>query len=599
MERTFVHRVRLKPPRVGVSVTNVCQQWSFEGGTAPVIGVPYSATETVESATAYRDDNRTVQGNTNRRLYRDSHGRTRVDSVFIPAGSEDNPVPTGISINDPVAGKQYWLNPEQKVFNAVPWQGVSAIYPPMAAPIPSTRMNVLIGYFQGAPESECKTVSLGEQVVDGIKVVGTRVEHAIPTGTFRNQKPIDIRVEQWFSPELGLIIQTTRWSSIGTEAIHRLEQVVRAEPDATLFTVPPDYTDAGAAGAAALAARGHTSAVTMSSPDYSRGAGPSQLPETPAAPFVRMDVKHVTASDWKSWLARWNCEQLERIDPTYENLLSGSGLTVENTLLLRYGIPPEVRASGWLGYPAATEKQVKELEARLGKVLPPSYRAFLKASNGFRQPQLLVWRLLPAEEVEWFRVRNQETIDIWKSVEDLSDTLEISAREIAGSATYLLNPNVIAADGEWEALYYAHWRGTPSVRYPSFWDLMQQEYKTSVLYARGAGQLGRDDDLQLIIVNFPALIRELEREIHILRQDPYVSGTQWSHDVVAVLEEAKTRVIAIQEKSGPAEEVLRQLKALAVEYRDKEPWVREGIRYGWHQVTSAIWWYLNGRHLSM
>jgi hypothetical protein len=63
------------------------------------------------------------------------------------------------------------------------------------------------------------------------------VEHTIPTGTFRNQKPIDIRVEQWFSPDLGVIIQTTRWSSIGTEAIHRLEQVVRAEPDATLFNV--------------------------------------------------------------------------------------------------------------------------------------------------------------------------------------------------------------------------------------------------------------------------------------------------------------------------------------------------------------------------
>lgn len=58
---------------------------------------------------------------------------------------------------------------------------------------------------------------------------------------------------------------------------------------------------------------------------------------------------------------------------------------------------------------------------------------------------------------EWFRVRNQETIDIWKPVEDLSDMLEISARELAGSATYLLNPNLIAPDGEWEALYYAHW----------------------------------------------------------------------------------------------------------------------------------------------
>jgi hypothetical protein len=324
-----------------------------------------------------------------------------------------------------------------------------------------------------------------------------------------------------------------------------------------------------------------------------------------------MAAKHVTTSEWESWLARWNGELLERIDPTFENLLSGSGLTVENSLL-RFGVTSEVRASGWLGYPAATEEQLTELEARLGKALPPSYRAFLKTSNGFRQPQILVWRLLPAEEVEWFRVRNQETIDIWKPVEDLSATLEISAREIAGSATYLLNPNVIGGDGEWEALYYAHWLGTPSIRYPSFWDLMQQEYRKSVLHERGAGQLGPDDDLQLIIVKFPALIKALERKIRILTQDPYVSGTQWTHDVVAVLEGAKTRVIEIQESNSPAEVILRRLEALAVEYRDK-PRERtrtvfpgggyrselhsEGTQHGWHQVMLTIWWYLNGRHM--
>jgi hypothetical protein len=293
MERTFVQRLQLvRPGSVSTNSNHVCQRWSFEGGTAPVIGAPYSATETVESATTYRDGNRAVRGITNRRLYRDSHGRTRVDAVFLPADSTD-PVPIGITINDPVAGKQYSLQPEQKTFNAVPWRGASAIYPPVTAPVPSTSMTVAIGYFQGVPESECKTVSLGAQVVDGIKVVGTRVEHTIPIGTFRNQKPIDIRVEQWFSLDLGVIIQTTRWTSIGTEAIHRLEQVVRAEPDATLFTVPPDYTDVVAA---ALAAQGRTSAATMNPAYYSGPVDPSRLPDTRAAPVLRTDF-----SDQAAW----------------------------------------------------------------------------------------------------------------------------------------------------------------------------------------------------------------------------------------------------------------------------------------------------------
>src|SRR5262245_3899869 len=137
---------------------------------------------------------------------------------------------------------------------------------------------------------------------------------------------------------------------------------------------------------------------------------------------LRMQKKGVTASDWESWLARWNQELLDRIDST------------ERDRLLEEGVTDEVVSSGWLGYPGATEDQITRLEARLGKTLPPSYRAFLKVSNGFRQPGMLVWRLLPAEEVEWFRVRNQETIDIWKGHEELSDALEISAQEIAGSA---------------------------------------------------------------------------------------------------------------------------------------------------------------------
>jgi hypothetical protein len=49
-------------------------------------------------------------------------------------------------------------------------------------------------------------------------------------------------VEQWFSPELGVVVQNTQRSGIGGEINYRLEQIVRAEPDAALFQVPPGYT---------------------------------------------------------------------------------------------------------------------------------------------------------------------------------------------------------------------------------------------------------------------------------------------------------------------------------------------------------------------
>ena len=190
----------------------------------------------------------------------------------------------------------------------------------------------------------------------------------------------------------------------------------------------------------------------------------------------------MTSVDWASWLAQWNRELLERLDLTKYNAFIEPDIT------------PDVIAAGWLGYPGATEAQIANLEARLGVPLPPSYRAFLSVSNGFRQPGMIVPRLLTSAEVEWFRVRNQDTIDTWvagleRSLRDaphilagepdpferyLPTALEISACETVGTAIYLLNPKIIAPDGEWEALYFAHW--IPGAeRYPSFWALMQAE----------------------------------------------------------------------------------------------------------------------------
>ena len=186
----------------------------------------------------------------------------------------------------------------------------------------------------------------------------------------------------------------------------------------------------------------------------------------------------MTDYDWEPWLREWSRTLLARVAPSSPDTYPDEDLT------------PEIMTSRWLGAPGAGEPKLAALEARLGIALPPSYRSFLRASNGFLQPGILVPRLLPAEEVDWFRSAHQGVIDAWhvgttlglgKAASDpeafehyLPTALQVSDMERAGTAVYLLNPKVVDAAGEWEAFYFAHW--IPGVnRYPSFRALMEDE----------------------------------------------------------------------------------------------------------------------------
>jgi SMI1/KNR4 family protein SUKH-1 len=172
---------------------------------------------------------------------------------------------------------------------------------------------------------------------------------------------------------------------------------------------------------------------------------------------------------------------------------------------IRAQLPPEAIAAGWMGYPGATEEQIAALESRLGATLPPSYRAFLAFSNGWRATGHFIPAIWSTEEVEWFAVRNQDAIDAWLEGERyggplppvpdedylsygadgaadgamrseyLQSALEISDREIAGTTVYLLNPQIVTPEGEWEAWFFAHWI-PGATRYRSFWKLMVAEH---------------------------------------------------------------------------------------------------------------------------
>ena len=197
--------------------------------------------------------------------------------------------------------------------------------------------------------------------------------------------------------------------------------------------------------------------------------------------------------NWESFLWQWSQELLKSKRDDQQEL------------------PLEVIESGWFGYPGATEEQIVRAETHLGITLPPSYREFLKVSNGWRQTTPFICKLWSTERIEWFSKRRQVWIDafieryaahlrngryaplVTPSIPDkeyfvygdaqdcsklrleyLRTALEISDR--GESAIYLLNPQVITEDGEWEAWFFCDWLPGAD-RYRSFHEMMQTEYE--------------------------------------------------------------------------------------------------------------------------
>ncbi|HSI12870.1 MAG TPA: SMI1/KNR4 family protein [Chthoniobacter sp.] len=168
---------------------------------------------------------------------------------------------------------------------------------------------------------------------------------------------------------------------------------------------------------------------------------------------------------------------------------------------VRRSLPPEVVESGWLGFAPAGEEEIAAAEARLGTQFPPSYRSFLRVSNGWRNASASIWKMWPGWQIAWFKERNQEWIDAYLEPaleeprpqplsdaeylvygdeqdtvryreEYLQTALEISDR--GDDAILLLNPRTVTAEGEWEAWVFANWY-PGAVRYRSFREMMEGE----------------------------------------------------------------------------------------------------------------------------
>jgi hypothetical protein len=233
----------------------------------PVQGAPYSATITNESIQPLADGNRIVQTSSGTTA-RDSQGRTRQDTVLPAIGnlSAAN-APHLVFIQDPAAQTSYTLNLTDKTAQKMPAfpalaggpMGVSGgvvnmkfveangpslstaadtLPSPIAVPAPGM---VIQKRFMTNEQMSASTEDLGSQTMEGVLVNGVRSTSTIPAGQIGNDRPITIVTEVWTSSDLKTVVYSKRSDPRMGEQTFQLTNIVRAEPDPSLFTVPGDF----------------------------------------------------------------------------------------------------------------------------------------------------------------------------------------------------------------------------------------------------------------------------------------------------------------------------------------------------------------------
>lgn len=232
---------------------------SFDKGpAAPIKGAPYSATMTNESIQTLADGNRIVQTNTGT-VARDSQGRTRQDAPLPPIGNlSATNAPHLVFIHDPAAGTSYTLNLTDKTAWKHPAPPAGAAGPGVvtsstffiqtadgggAPPLPPPGLPpiALAKRLPDDDQSGATTESLGSQTIEGVVANGVRTTRTIPAGQMGNERAITIVTEVWTSPDLKTIVSSKRNDPRMGEQTFQLTNIVRAEPDPSLFTVPADF----------------------------------------------------------------------------------------------------------------------------------------------------------------------------------------------------------------------------------------------------------------------------------------------------------------------------------------------------------------------
>ena len=225
------------------------------GGPPPagtVAGAPFSGVE-VHTRQQVLANGTTIQQQDSTKIARDGQGRVRREST---RQTPDGKTVTRVSITDPVAGVAYDLDPADKVAYSHPAHFPNR--PPQQQPQQQQAARARAPRAAAPNDVNMKRETLAAQSINGVIATGSRVTHTIPAGTIGNSAPIETVHETWMADDLKMPVKTRMTDPRTGTSTTELTNILRGEPDATLFTVPSDYT------------------VKKAGPGGPRGGGPPQ-----------------------------------------------------------------------------------------------------------------------------------------------------------------------------------------------------------------------------------------------------------------------------------------------------------------------------------
>jgi hypothetical protein len=194
-----------------------------------VAGAPFSGVEVRTSQQALANGT-LIQHQDQTKISRDSQGRTRRESTHQ---TPDGKTVTRVSISDPVAGMMYELDTTNKIAYSHPGHFPSGTNSTQSA----TRQPA-----QAQANANIKREALATQSVNGVTASGTRITHTIPAGTIGNSAAIQTVHETWMADDLKIPVKTSMTDPRTGTSTMEMTNLLRGEPDASLFVVPSDYT---------------------------------------------------------------------------------------------------------------------------------------------------------------------------------------------------------------------------------------------------------------------------------------------------------------------------------------------------------------------
>jgi hypothetical protein len=205
-----------------------------------VTGAPYSAQAVTQFTQTLADGNHIQRTNT-ASVARDSQGRTRtersVGAIGPLAGSGS--ASKAVFINDPVGGMSYMLDANSKTARQLP--GMARRSRKVADSGTQVKTESAGAMVKQRGMANVKTDDLGTQVIDGLAVQGKRITRTVPAAQAGSERDIEVVTETWTSPELQMVVMSKTSDPRFGDSIYKLTNIIRAEPDPALFTVPSDY----------------------------------------------------------------------------------------------------------------------------------------------------------------------------------------------------------------------------------------------------------------------------------------------------------------------------------------------------------------------